>query len=381
MNPAEIMRKGLLCAALIVGGCSFTPPKGSTGTGASTGSGGTVIIITAGAAGAGNNGQGGLTGNGGGQQCGAVPKSSSKLPPDILIVQDASGSMDNDINDQGCNGGMGNCGANSKWAQITPAINMVVSATEMDVNWGLKFFADGANRCAVTAGTAVGVGPMNAAAITTAIMGRTKADGGVSNGSYTPTRKVEDAASAYLTGLTDMNPKYIVLATDGIPNCTGTSENTNADDMGAVTAVMNAAAAGIPTFVVGVATNGTTADTTLSNMANAGGRPRAGSPTYYPVSSTAEFVSVLTTLVGMATTCTYSVPPPPTTDGTTSRGDISVTGTSPGGTPIEIPPDANNGWTYTDNTQMSIVLHGTACDQVTAGTITTVTIIFNCHVP
>ena len=76
-------------------------------------------------------------------------------------------------------------------------------------------------------------------------------------------------------------------------------------------AVADAATMGIPTFVVGVATGGMgTADTTLSNMANAGGYPRAGSPTYYNVSSTADFVAVLQTLVGVAASCTFTVPEP-----------------------------------------------------------------------
>jgi hypothetical protein len=85
---------------------------------------------------------------------------------------------------------------------------------------------------------------------------------------------------------------------------------------------------------------------------------------------------VLRTLVGMASTCNFSIPTPPTNDGTTSREDISVTGDN--GT---IPQDANNGWTYTDTTHTSITLHGSSCDAVMAGTIMTVTIIFNCHIP
>jgi hypothetical protein len=46
-----------------------------------------------------------------------------------------------------------------------------------------------------------------------------------------------------------------------------------------------------------------------------------------------------------------------------------------------IPPNDPNGWTYTDTNMTSVVLHGSACDQVTAGTITSVTIVFHCHVP
>ena len=41
--------------------------------------------------------------------------------------------------------------------------------------------------------------------------------------------------------------------------------------------------------------------------------------------------------------------------------------------------DANNGWTYSDASHTSITLNGTACAAVEAGTITNVTIVFNCH--
>jgi len=205
----------------------------------------------------------------------------------------------------------------------------------------------------------------------------------VANGSRTPTRAGENAAVTYLTqlGMTEPNPKFIVLATDGSPNCPAMGNTDTDDTAGAVAAVTAARMAGIPTFVVGISAGGAP-EMALNMMAVEGGYPQMGQPTqYYPVTSTAEFAAVLRTLVGMASTCNFSIPTPPTMDGTTSREDITVTGGS--GTPTDPPitQDPTNGWTYTDTTHTSITLHGTACDQVTAGTITTVTIIFNCHIP
>ena len=154
-------------------------------------------------------------------ECGAFDKPSLKLPPDILIVLDVSGSMDQDAMNAMCSGG---CGATSKWALMTPAINTVVQQTETEVNWGLKFFADMGTTCGVAANTvAVNVAPMNAAMVAAAITGRTSANGGVAgNGSRTPTRAGENAAVTYLSGLADTNPKFIVLAMDGSPNCPAT---------------------------------------------------------------------------------------------------------------------------------------------------------------
>jgi hypothetical protein len=374
MHPSIIVRFGALCVGLAVVGCGFSPGKPVSG---SAGTSGHVV----GAGGIGNfggttSGQGGLTGQGGTMGCATFPKSSSKLPPDILIVLDASGSMNEDQTNTSC--GNQGCGATSKWALMTPAINQVVNDTQGEVNWGLKFFADSGS-CGVNNNAAVPVAPMNATAVATAIMGRTSANGGVSNGSSTPTRAAENAAVTYLTQLamTDQNPKFIVLATDGQPNCPMSGNTSTDDSPAAIAAVTAAKTAGYPTFVVGIATGGGAAETTLNSMAVEGGYPQMGAATqYYAVSDTAGFASVLRTLVGMATTCQYSIPAPPTNDGTTSREDIQVTGDN--GT---IPQDANNGWTYTDNTHTSITLHGTSCAAVTAGTITTVTIIFNCHIP
>jgi len=374
MYPSNIVRAGIVSVALFMGACGFSPGKPVSGAGANSGSGSTTGIGNFGGA---SSGQGGLTGSAGGMECGSREMPSSKLPPDILIVLDASGSMDQDAMNAMCSGG---CGALSKWALMTPAINTVVSQTETEVNWGLKFFADMGSTCGVNANTvAVNIAPMNAGPIMTAITGRTSANGGVANGSRTPTRAGENAAVTYLSGLTDTNPKFIVLATDGSPNCPA-SGNTDTDDTaGAVAAVTAAKTAGIPTFVVGISAGGAP-EMALNMMAVAGGYPQVGQPTqYYPVSSTTEFAAVLRTLVGMATTCTFAVPPPPTNDGTTSRGDIAVKVNTSGGS-MEIPQDANNGWTYTDANMTSVVLHGTSCDQVTNDTtVTSVTIVFHCH--
>ena len=103
--------------------------------------------------------------------------------------------MNNDVNDLACTGG---CGAISKWALTTPAIIQTVSTTEGDVNWGLKFFADQGGTCGVTSTVAVPIAPNNAAAIATAIMGRTAANGGLNNGTQTPTRIAEQAAVSLL---------------------------------------------------------------------------------------------------------------------------------------------------------------------------------------
>jgi hypothetical protein len=350
-------------------GCGFAPAaKGGggassgtpLGTGASNGTG----LVGGGAA---QNGHGAVTG----MNCASVNRPLAKLPPDILIVLDASGSMNNDIMDMSC--GNNGCGATSKWAQMTPAINMVVGATDTTVNWGLKFFADTDAMCGVGNNVAVPVGTGQAGAIANAIMGRTAASGGVTNGSRTPTRLAVNAGSAYMSNLNDMNPRFILLATDGLPNCAPGAASDADDSAGAVMAVMSAAGMGVPTFVVGIATGGGMADTTLSNMAIAGGYPRSGSPSYYSVSSTSEFVSVLQTLVGVAGTCTFAVPDPP--NGDTDRAHIGVVIDGK-----ELPQDTNhaNGWDYTSAGMTAVQVYGSQCDAIMNGNAKNVEIVFKC---
>ena len=371
-----VRSQSLMLLVVVSGGCAFNPER-QAGDGGGVGSGGTFYIPPIGGA-TGTGGGGGAGHSNPDANCGARDKPANRLPPDILLVYDASGSMNEDIMNVAC--AAPGCGAASKWSVMAPAVNQVVSATETDVNWGLKFFASD-NNCGVNATANVPVGAMSAAMVANAIQLRTDATGNVTMSSRTPTRAGVTQGAAYLNGLPSDNPKYIVLVTDGLPNCPASGNTGNDDTAGAVAAVTASAASGIPVFVVGVATagvvsNGVDADVTLNMMAVAGGRPRAGTPQYYSVSNQADLAAALTMLVGMANTCVFQIGPPPTADGTTSTSYIDVFGD---GTKIPRDTSRMNGWDYVDGSnQNSIQIYGATCDQVTAGTITNVIVTFRC---
>src|SRR5450432_1266793 len=179
--------------------------------------------------------------------CQNQPFSADALPPDHLIVLDRSGSMNQDASGMMCRGAA--CAGTSKWDQMTAAINQVVAMTETTVNWGIKFFGND-NSCGVVDGATVPPAPSNAMAIATAI-----ADPVNKPGSNTPTAAGELSAGTYLATLTDPNPKFILMATDGQPNCAGGVANTT-DDMATITAVGTVKTMGYPTFVIGIATTG-----------------------------------------------------------------------------------------------------------------------------
>ncbi len=167
------------------------------GGGAVAGAGGGAFAGAGGTGGAGQVSGGGAGGpasgvGGSGAFCGQLTRTLSSLPPDILILLDRSGSMDNDINDRGCadagiGTSVGGCGAGSKWALVTTVLNQVVAQTDASVNWGLKFFADPGNAtCTVSGGVQVPVGPGNAAAITAAIASETNPAGGSATAAARP---------------------------------------------------------------------------------------------------------------------------------------------------------------------------------------------------
>lgn len=360
-------------------GCGFSPgaPGEASGTGGnSTASG------TAGTSGIsnplGSGGDVGITGTAGTTgTCAQAAVTINPLPPDILIVEDRSGSMNDDQTDTACNGG---CGARSKWALVTAAINQVVMGTDTKVNWGLKFFADADAQCGVNAGVAVGVATKTSVPIAAAITASTSGNGGVNNGSYTPTRKAVNAGDAYLMGLQDTNPKYLLLATDGLPNCpdncsgNACTNTPNAAETAAVEAAITAAQADtFKTFVVGIAT-GTdpSANTALNGFAMAGGEPQPGGATqYYSVTDTASLVTALNQIVGIVASCTIDVSKVPAS----ALGNFKISATDSTGKPVEItdytfdPPGSGAPPKPAPN---NIILNpnGTSCMSLTNGSYT-----------
>jgi hypothetical protein len=359
----------LLVSALMFtfGACTFAPPA-ATGAGAS--SGGPLGSGASSGTGTGLIGGGGAQSgqaNVSGMNCAAVNQPVNKLPPDILLILDKSGSM-NDSADGTCTG---TCGANSKWSQTTAALMQVLTDTDSGVNWGLKYFTSpGGGMCTVNPGADVPIAGNNAGAINASI-------GGTTPGNSTPTRIAVQTGAAYMGTVNDANPKFLLLATDGLPNCMpGCSGQTGcqASDMtGAIQAVTDAATAGFPTFVVGIATTSdATSDATLTGMANAGGKPRAGTPTYYPVMNQADLVAALNAIVVIAGTCVFTIPPPPNSDTDQMHIGVQVNGSE-----ISRDTSHNNGWDYTGTNQVTV--YGSSCNAIMAGTAT-VAIVFKCIV-
>jgi len=372
MSRFNGLSKLVLLSALA--GCGFNPGEAGapTGAGASNGTTGAGGATGVGASsGIGASPGIGLTSGGNGDvglptSCGQTNVQVMPEPPDILIVQDKSLSMNQDASGADCT--TAGC---SKWSQVSTAMASVVATTDTNVNWGLIFFGTD-NQCGVTSRPVVPVAPMSGSKVQMAFSTNQPS-------SYTPTATAVDAAVTYMKSLNDTNPKYLLLATDGLPNCGaggGRQGNITADDSPAAeAAVTNARNAGFPTFVVGIATaSDQMATNTLNTMAVNGGFPQQGAATqYYSVSDTAGLEAVLNQIVGMVASCTI-----PLTNVPSNLSNVAVSAKDSTGKTIEIQPDPNNGWSYT-NGQMNVIrLNGSSCDNLQSGAYTDFQFLYAC---
>jgi hypothetical protein len=299
--------------------------------------------------------------------CGVKKIDLQKQPADLLLVLDRSRSMIQDVNGRGGgnnNTADGGVAGPSKWSEVVAAIDPVIKATQAEVAWGLKLYPL-TETCGVPDGATTPVATGNYEAIMTAIKG---ADPAVGNGGSTPTRLAVDKAVAFIKGTASTNSKYLVVATDGQPNCAG-GRNGNDDAPATIAAVAAAAAAGIPSFIVGVATAGSDAHDTLNQMADKGGRPRTDASKYYPVASRDELVSALQTITGQIASCTFPLsPPPPVPENVAVEID---------GQRVTHDVSQGNGWNYGPQNK-SLILYGAVCDSLKAGTAKNVQILYGC---
>jgi hypothetical protein len=294
------------------------------------------------------------------EKCGEHHFDLERKPAELLLVLDRSASMKDAPS--------GASSSTPKWDLLVPAVNEVINATDASVSWGVKMFPEGTgSECdasAVTDHIDVDVAAMNAPNVAAAVTSS------MPEGNGTPTADAIDRGLAYLRSRTSDNPKYILLATDGEPSCPKPSDDARTL---AVKAVANAAAAGIHTFVVGVATTKSSATTALSDMAIAGMEARNEDPNplatrYYLANTKDELVASLKQITGQISGCTFSWDQPPPVP-----GNIAV---KVGG--AKAPRDSTEGWEYVDRNYKSIEVHGSWCDKIKTTGANVVEIVFGC---
>jgi len=279
-------------------------------------------------------------------------------PPDLLVVLDRSGSMSSPppafppVFD-------------TKWNIMKTALNMIAVQKDQNIKFGLLEFPSDEN-CAADANPEVGIALGAHTAIANYFNAR-------SPGGNTPAHiGLTSALSYYQTIPTNPAGRYVLFATDGLPNCLGGDPDV-ASDMATVAAVTALHNAGIPTYVLGFGTFGLNTGV-LNDAAQAGGKAKPGLTKFYEANNAADLAMALQAIAGgiIVPSCTFqlaSAPPDPTNVTVTING-------------MAVPKDAahQNGWDYYPNA-MTITFFGSYCSQIMMGSTTNVNFIYGCPGP
>jgi hypothetical protein len=315
--------------------------------------------------------------------CGVTSADMLREIPHMLIVLDRSGSMTGDITSAGFKACPTGTSCVTRWKAVTDAITSMLGTSQANVAWGLKFFATPGGTVAQGGECHVASGPpevpfslpFDPSKISTNNDSIVQKISSATPTSATPTREAIKQAADYLLSLNLPNPKFILLATDGEPNCaTLGSQDLSPDLQGAIDAVrVDAAGKGIPVFVVGISI-ATTSTTTLNYMAQAGGRGRQDpNLQFYPANDAASLATAMQTIARSIIQCTFElvdVPPDPNFMGVYLDGN-------------QVPKDPGNGWAYSPPTtaptkKARVTLNGSYCDGLKDGKYKTFKVLFGC---
>lgn len=278
--------------------------------------------------------------------CGGVVYGAESVPPNVLIVLDRSGSM-NDMIPGG-----------TKWDVARAAINQVTASYGAGVQFGLMMYpgTDLAGNMGMQCGPgAVFVDPAPATAAT--ISGDLMAANTTTFG--TPTAEALTALVGYAPLLDPNRNNYILLITDGQSTCA---------DPVTVVGSLFAQVPSVKTFVVGF---GTAVDPVeLDAMAQAGGTAGPNPPYYFQADDAAALNAAFATIAGSVLSCDYAlseVPPDP------NQLYVWIDGTL-------VPADPANGWVY-DPATNQITFVGTTCADLQSGAAMKLVVSYGCPAP
>ncbi len=261
---------------------------------------------------------------------------------EITLIADRSGSMDLRVPD----------GA-TRWGALRSAVNIVLPRIEDAFDIGLELFP-AVGPCSVPdEGMTLPASRGNARLIPD-LMTRIGPDGN------TPTRAAIDGARGFFSRHPTPVRRFVLLATDGEPNCGGPVGQV----VSSITALRGE---GIDTFVLGIPGP----RDSLNQMAVAGGRARTGGTAFYEATTTAQLTTAIRAITSATNTCEYPVP-----SSLLPVADVSRFRVLFNGSPVAA--DATNGWSFTDAARSRIRLNGTSCTTLRSGTVTSVVATYNC---
>lgn len=322
--------------------------------------------------------------------CACVDQPLVLDPPTIYFVLDRSGSMNE----------------SQKWTTVQQVIFSVIVGLGPRADFGVTVFPDPSqDECSAGREVIAKIGgdPYPGQAGPTAYaflqtLGQIDAFGG------TPTAATLQQLASVLA--TRPGKTYVVLATDGGPNCDGSASCTAAmctdnieaaqgcppggppdccadpslggalaclDSQPTIDAVSALAKAGVPVYVVGLPTVPGQPEVPayvnlLDQLAQAGGTARSGEPQYYAVSTT-DAAALRTALASIAAritgTCTLTLD--------TTPAEPALVNVFFDGRPV--PQAGPNGWTVSGAT---VTILGTSCQAILSGQVLDVRVVAGC---
>ena len=282
-------------------------------------------------------------------------------PPDLLVVLDRSGSMSSPPSTFPPT-------FTTKWSTMRTSLTNVVNMKQTQIKFGLlEFPSDDNPGCSAVATPKVNIG-LNAGSGFTGYFNMR------SPGGNTPAHVGLQSALQYYNSIpVNTAGRYVLFATDGLPNCLNSDPNmaSEAATVAAVTALRNA---GIKTYVLGFGGGFGSTPQVLNDAAVAGGVPKAGATKFYEATNQAELDMALQAIAGgiIVPSCSFqlaSAPPDP--------NNVTVT---INGTPVPRSPSHGNGWDYHPNA-MTITFFGTYCQQIMMGASSNVAFVYGCPGP
>lgn len=296
----------------------------------------------------GGNGDGADGGAGGGgvsDECQQVEPIQMPTgdPADLFLVVDKSGSMEDPLET-----------GQDKWPVMRDALNTVVQQYENGIRFGLMLYPVG-DSCA--AGDVDAQLAMQNAGPISGQLGGTYPEGG------TPTHTTLAAARSYYAGVTSPGARYVLLATDGEPNCGDPNDDEAPTVTESIAAIEALAGDSINTFVLGFGGNVNNYPATLQAMAAAG-----GTGDYFAANSPEELAAALGAIAGEVglPSCSFRLDRDADGNDLIVYQDDELVGQDPA---------HQDGWDYDPGTN-TVTFYGPSCDAILGGQTDNVKIQF-----
>jgi Mg-chelatase subunit ChlD len=276
-----------------------------------------------------------------------ITVTQTQRTPDVLLVVDKSGSM-----------GEALTGANSsKMDVMKQALAQVLPTQDQNIHFGLATYPSAVDQCSA-ATVLVPVAANNAGAVITQI-------NAVTPGGATPTFSSLDAAGSYYSSIpVNADGRFVLLATDGLPNCNGTPQTPSQSQT--IQAAQRLSNVGIKVFVIGFGDVASADPVFLQQLAQAG-----GTGNFFAADSPTELQNALLSISGtvVQASCSFELASRPQDE---SKLAVTLDGQA-----VPRDPSHATGWDY-DAGANSITFYGDTCNSIQTGTGANVGVDYGC---